>query len=93
MSTTDDIIDIQQWFSERGYKTNYPVRVVQFSNSSIKGGAYKGEILLSDHYFKYTDEKKAKIYFEELMHLDSGKNDFTRQFQDVLISEWYKAIS
>ena len=67
-----------------GYNVKFPIRVVNFVNTNIRGRALNGEILLSERVFEDGIKKIVQVVVEENEHLDGEYRDETREFQDRL---------
>lgn len=79
---------------EMKYDIPYDITIVKFEDSAILGKADIKEklIYLSDAVFDMGKREIAMTIMEEVEHINSGKQDETRAFQNHLISSWLKTM-
>ena len=87
---SDILLDVKKEMSEKGYKTDCVIRSVTFDDHHMKAAVYQQQMLIGDEFFTFSREKQRKIFFEEIMHVDTGHRDGSRALQNVFINEWHR---
>ena len=77
-----------QFFETVGYEQPYPIVVGEFQDEDILGLADDGKVILSTRVFDKGTSMIVRTIIEEKIHLDSGKGDETRAFQDAIIDDF-----
>jgi hypothetical protein len=64
------------------------IKIVSFINPDMLGQAREGEIFVSVKCLDRGVHETCVCILEEALHLTSGKNDFTRGFQNAIFEAW-----
>jgi hypothetical protein len=79
---------------EMKYVVPYDIKIVDFDNDEMLGQAdLKNKIILiSIKTFDMGRREIAQTIMEECEHINSGKEDYSRAFQNHLLSQWLKSM-
>lgn len=81
---TNDALD---FLKRGGIEIKAPIVIYEFQDEQVFGEAKNGEIRLSHKIFDMGKRVVVATILEEASHLDSGKGDKTRAFQDYLFNK------
>jgi len=81
--------EVAKFFRECKFDYKYPVEVVEFMSpdvyGTIEGDREKGKILIGVNAYEKGAHFVAMVIIEEYIHLKSGANDCSREFQEASI--------
>jgi len=78
---------VLEFFEGVNFNITYDIKVAVFDNKTTMGCVSKENILIADSTFEMGKKVIAATILEEAFHLESGKKDETRSFQDFLINK------
>jgi len=79
--------EAKSFLDQVGLNCTYECKIVSFSSKKIIGAAHEGLILLSETLFDKGKRQIVLVIMEEWAHLESGKGDETRDFQNFLMEQ------
>lgn len=75
------------------FNVNYDIIVGAFSNPDTYGSVDEKFIILSNTCFERGMYTICKVIMHEQMHIESGKRDASRAFEDHILSSWLTYMS
>jgi len=81
------LTDVLDFFKAADVTIDSPIVVVTFDSATVLGRAHDNKICLSKRLFEMSKRKLAEVLYEEHLHLKTGYNDETREFQNSFLEE------